>query len=410
MSDTEAVAKPERFETLDVLRGLGVLGILTVNVVAFAYPWQAYQNPMNGPFPFQGGEVTGWFASHVFFELKFITLFSMLFGASLYLVGGERTDVAKGRVLRRRLFWLLLFGTLHGALIWFGDILLPYALCGLVVALCRSWRAGLLLRVGIIFLCVGAVSTAAIAALGVLPGDALSSSEIAALGEAYWRQPDASLLETIGQFRGDLATVARGNFDFWWGDAALTFFGFTFWRSAGVMMIGLALFKMGLLQGKGRSGAYWLWIFGGALALVVIGLQAKANIEADFAFPQTAGGGLLANYFLSPLVTLGYIGLVVLLLRAHALGLLGRALAATGQMAFTNYILQSVLMTCLFWGGRGPVWFAEVDRPMQWALVAVVWLATLLWSPLWMARFQYGPLEWVWRKLSYGGAVQLRRA
>jgi uncharacterized protein len=106
---------------------------------------------------------------------------------------------------------------------------------------------------------------------------------------------------------------------------------------------------------------------------------------------------------------LGYAAVLILALRANGLGLIGQALSAVGRMAFTNYILQSVIMTSLFWAGRGPTLFAEIDRAGQWLIVAAIWLAQLLWSPLWLRFFQYGPLEWVWRKLSYGGEVRLRR-
>jgi uncharacterized protein len=138
----------------------------------------------------------------------------------------------------------------------------------------------------------------------------------------------------------------------------------------------------------------------GAVSLGAVAAVANHHIQTRFAFPDSAGIGALVNYYLSPLITLGYAALVTLMWRAKALGLLGKALSAVGRMAFTNYIAQTLIMTVIFWGGRGPVLFAEIDRPGQWAIVIGLWLAQLIWSPLWLSRFEQGPLEWVWRKLS----------
>jgi uncharacterized protein len=394
----EPVTAPARIPVLDLFRGLGVLGILAVNAAAFAYPFQAYQNPMNGPFPFVGGEVTSWFIVHVFFELKFITLFSMLFGISLYLVGGERSDLDKGRVLRRRLGWLVVFGLIHGALLWFGDILLAYALTGFVVLLCRSWRPRTLLTVGLILLVVSGIPLLGLASLNFFP---IPADELAAIEQSFWRPPEAALLETIAQFRGDALSVQTANAETWFDLGVIGFAIFTFWRTAAVMMIGLALFKMGILRGEARGATYWMLIVLGGLSLLAVGFSAQHHIATGFAFPHAAGLGALANYYLSPLITLGYVGLITLAWRANVLGLFGHALSAVGRMAFTNYIIQTLIMTVLFFGGRGPVLFAEVDRPGQWLIVAAIWLAQLIWSPLWLSRFHHGPLEWVWRKLSY---------
>ena len=402
--------KPARIDALDLLRGVGILGILAVNAASFAYPWYAYQNPMTGPFPFEGAEATSWFVSHVFFELKFITLFSMLFGISVFLVGGERKDPVKGPILQRRLGWMVGFGLLHGLVLWYGDILLAYALCGFIMLLCRSWRPGTLLRTGILLVFIGSFSFVALAALAFAPPGSIPPADMEAIASSFWSVPEAAILESIAQFRGDAATVASANAENWFFFQVFGFPTFTVWRTLGIMMIGLALFKMGPLAGKGRASTYWLWIILGALSLVGVGMAAQTQIASGFAFPAAAGLNLLPNYFLSPFITLGYAGVLILSLRANILGLLGHALSAVGRMAFTNYILQTVIMTVIFWGGRGPTLFAEVDRTGQWLIVVSIWLAQLLWSPLWLRFFQYGPLEWVWRKLSYGGEVRLRRA
>jgi len=398
-----------RIDALDLLRGLGVLGILAVNAASFAYPWYAYSNPMMGPFPFEGLEASSWFVSHVFFEFKFITLFSMLFGVSVFLVGGERGDLIKSPILRRRLGWMILFGLVHGLVLWYGDVLLAYALCGFMLLLCRSWRPSRLLLTGVLLLILGAANWIALAVLALLPEGAMSQAELDTLASSFWVVPQAALLEAIAQFRGDAGAVAAANAETWF---LFQVFGFpvaTAWRTLGVMMIGLALFKMGPLAGKGRTSTYLVWVGLGAASLVAVALAARQQIDIGFAFPAAAGLNLLPNYFLSPLITLGYAAVLILVLRANILRTVVRVLSAVGRMAFTNYILQTLIMTSLFWGGRGPTLFAEVDRAGQWMIVAAIWSAQLIWSPLWLRFFQYGPLEWVWRKLSYGGEVPFRR-
>lgn len=144
----QPVAVGARIQTLDVLRGVAVLGILAVNAAAFALPMDAAMAPEQSPFPLVGASAMAQWTVEVFFHQKFVTLFSMLFGASIFLVGGERGDEARGRVLRRRLMWLALFGVIHGAAFWYGDILLLYAWSGLFVMLMRSLSARSLILFG----------------------------------------------------------------------------------------------------------------------------------------------------------------------------------------------------------------------------------------------------------------------
>ena len=149
------VAAAERVVAVDVLRGFALLGILAMNIVAFAWPEAAYDNPTRGG-GFSGLDRVIWVFNHLFFEMKMMTLFSMLFGAGLVLMG-ERSD-HRGASLRgvyyRRCLWLLVIGLIHSYLIWFGDILVLYAECGLIIYLFRRWRPRTLIPVGVVFLCV----------------------------------------------------------------------------------------------------------------------------------------------------------------------------------------------------------------------------------------------------------------
>jgi uncharacterized protein len=180
-------------------------------------------------------------------------------------------------------------------------------------------------------------------------------------------------------------------------------------RTAAVMMIGMALFKLGFLSGNAPRWVYGLMLALGAAALAVVGWQAWLNWQAQFDPLHMIGRGTLANTALSIFVSLGYASLLVLLVKAGA-RFLTEPLAAVGRMAFTNYIAQSLIMTTIFWGGwRGFGLWGEVDRPTLWAIVLAVWALQLIWSPLWLSRFEMGPLEWIWRRLSYGKPVRIAK-
>jgi uncharacterized protein len=404
MSDRpRPVAADERIIHLDVLRGLAILGILLVNAPAFGMPMQVIDRPTLSPLPFEAADQTAWWVMTTFFHGKFVTLFSMLFGVSLFLVGGERrTDPERDHVLRRRLLWLILFGVLHGALIWFGDILTLYGLMGLIMLLCRSWRVRRLLVVGgLLFL----LSTLLL--VGGQIGMQLAPPEVQA-EQARQFGSAAEVRERISDYQSGLAGSHLANLKTWsfLVIGQLIAFGP---MTLGLMMWGLALFKLGVLQGRAPTRTYVLMAAAGAAALAVIGWNAQDQIVD--AFPSaTFGFDALPNFTLAAVVTLGYIGTVNLALRGRLLRPVFLALAPVGRMAFTNYIAQSLIMTTIFYAGRGLGLYGRLDWAQWSAIVAAVWLLQLIWSPLWLSRFTMGPLEWVWRRLSYGRPLALRRS
>ncbi len=404
MSDAAPVAEAHRIKSLDVMRGFAVLGILAVNAAYFSAPWQAAMNPASPPLAVTEGTLWAWLVMHVFFEFKCITLFSMLFGASLYMVGGERADPERGAVLRRRLLWLLAFGLIHGLLIWYGDILFTYALTGFLVMLARSWKARTLLT-------TGAVLFAASVLFGGLLGllwDYVPAAKVEMIRSEYWALPDAAITETIARYQAGIVSATAANIEGWLefikgGLPSLML------RTAGVMMIGMGLFKTGFLSGNAPRSVYLISLALGAVALALIAWQALANAQANFEFVHMQVRGMWANAALSIFVSLGYASLFILLVQADA-RVLTEPLAAVGRMAFTNYIAQSLIMTTIFFGGRGFGLWGEVDRVTLWIIVVAIWALQLVWSPLWLARYQMGPLEWLWRRLSYGRPLAIARA
>lgn len=406
MTDVAPVQEQSRIQSLDVIRGFALLGILAVNAIFFAAPWQAAQNPLLPPMDVTEQTLWTWFAVHVFFEFKCITLFSMLFGVSIYLVGGDKTDKARGGVLTRRLVWLLIFGLIHALLIWYGDILVIYAITGFAVMLARTWKPLTLTIVGTILLLISIGLQGLLGVVwGVIPPD--QQAPLILQLEGIFSPPAEEIARVQAAYQGGLVSALKENFDTWVMIISNSVFGLVI-RTAGVMMIGLALFKWGFLSGKAPVWLYLFAIVVGAASLAVIGYQALLSWGQRFDTIYMMTGGIMVNVALSLLVSIGYASALILLVKAGARLITG-PLSAVGRMAFTNYIAQSLIMTTIFWGGRGFGLFGEVDRVTLWGIVVAVWALQLIWSPLWLAKFEMGPLEWLWRRLSYGKPIGMAK-
>jgi len=403
---TAAVVKPvsgkARIQALDVVRGLAILGILAVNADGFAAPQSASLKPAMWLFPNVGWTAFSYWLMDTLFHEKFLTIFSMLFGVSLFLVGGDGTDPRKGRILARRLTVLLLFGLLHGFGIWWGDILSLYAVTGFLMFFCRGWRPRLLMGIGVALYAAMALSAVPTAAYPLASPSARAEATAALIPDPkVLAERKAKTLKEVAEARASWAGAYRLNtkeyVNLLSGDPWLVP------QTLALMMIGLSLFKSGFLAGKSSDRRYVVAIAVGAAALVPVAWLAW---QVDVLERPVLGDKGL-SLLLSPAVSLAYVAALVLLLRAGA-GKLLSPLAATGRMAFTNYITQSLVMTSIFYGGRGAL-MGEVDRPGLWALTIAIWILQLIWSSLWLSRFEMGPFEWVWRSLTLGRRVPLRK-
>jgi len=401
---TTDVVKPveagARIASLDVLRGFALLGILVMNIQIFAMPTAAYQNPT------AWGDLTGinlgvWTFAHVFFSQKFLSLFSILFGAGVCLFA-DRIEARGGRPAKwhyRRMGWLLAFGLAHAYLLWVGDILVPYAICGCLVYLFRRRGPRTLVVAGFLSLTVTSL-------LLLLGGFALSMpgvpEEAVSKIESDWA-PDAADLDTeIAAFRGGWSEQQPLRVE----QAVALHLGmvpfFAVWFCGGLMLIGMALYKWGVLSAAKDDRFYGRLAAAGLLAglpLVVLGVW--WNFAGGWAWQRSMFFGTLFNSWGCIPVALGYLGLVMLAVRRGFLPGLQARLAAVGRMAFTNYLLQTVLCTTIFYG-HGLGLFASVERYQQLLIVLAVWALQLWLSPIWLRRYSHGPLEWLWRTLTYG--------
>ncbi|MBX9708572.1 MAG: DUF418 domain-containing protein [Caulobacteraceae bacterium] len=392
------VQPKDRIFQLDMLRGWAILGILAVNAMAFAWPI-VVETAATDPFDHTGADAWGAWVTEVFFQDKFRTLFTMLFGVSIFLVGGERSDEARGKLLRSRVLWLGVFGLIHGAAFWYGDILLHYAYCGAIMLLMRSWSAGRLLWVG------GLISALwmAIATAGPLV--------IGALGPEFQEQFAANqpqiTMETVNAavaaYKTSFAAPWVENFKAWLMLAMLSLFLIPV--TIPLMMLGLGLYKSGFFVGRSPVIVYLL-VFLAAAAVLATDAWASLPGQDPAALPvaglDDAAGGM------APLITLGYASMLILLTKM-GLRMITGVLVPVGRMAFTNYLTQTLIMASLFYLPWGPQWMGDYHPAALWTVVGAIWVAQLIWSPLWLSVFSNGPLEWVWRSLTYGRMVPLRK-
>ena len=393
----------DRIVLLDALRGLAILGIMICNIPLAFVPEGVAESVPFWPLGQSPASLAIWWITQVFFQQKFYTLFGMLFGASVLLIGGEGGDRSRTTMIAKRLLALVVIGFLHGLFLWQGDVLSYYAIIGLVVLLARSWSPKWLLTAGIVLhLVVNGRKLWRPLSRAANFDKPLPPQMLAKIAKDTQEQTSA--------YTGDFASSLTANIHHYWEFFVGSWQGFPVWPLAvlSLMLIGMGLFKAGLLKGQASPGVHKALVFGGVTAMILVAAAESLYLAIPSHPMVLAGFAYAMQSFSAPLVSLGYLGLLALAADAKIWRAIPAVLAPVGQMAFTNYLMQSVIMTVLSYGGRGPVLYGKLDRPALAGIVVVSWIAQILWSHWWLKRFTMGPLEWVWR-LAYRGPTQLRR-
>jgi len=399
----------DRHLTLDTVRGVAVLGILLLNIIGFAMPMPAYFNPAayGGA---EGIDLAAWLGNFVLFDGKMRGLFSFLFGASTLLVIERAT--AKGEsaamVHYARMIWLLVFGLIHLWAIWFGDILSHYALIGMIAFFFRNARVKTLLIVGCILLVPQFIVTAIIplivAMAELTPAQPEMAKAVEGLNEAFGQPSSAWLTKEVALYRGDWWSIAVDRFKEtqWLPLGGLIQYG---WETLAYMLFGMAAYRSGMLTGQWERRRYWRWVaIGFGIGIPAYAALALWMIRSDFGLFEVTSAAMVLTTPIRPLMIMGWASLIVLLMRPG--GFLTERLAAAGRMAFTNYLMTSVICTTVFYG-YGLGFYGALSRAEVYLVVFAVWALILLWSKPWLERFAYGPLEWVWRSLSRGRLQQM---
>lgn len=402
----QPVTDKERIVSIDVLRGFALLGILPMNIQYFSMISAAYWNP-TAYGDLHGANFWVWLLSHVLADEKFMTIFSMLFGAGILLMTSrvEATGKPSAALHYRRMGWLILFGVAHAYLLWSGDILFTYGMCGLLVYLCRKFRPRTLLVLGVLTIAVASASMTAYE----LWSKHWSPAQVQEAREQLWMPTPAMATKEIQAYRGTWTAQMSFRVPDSLQMETIFFVAFTFWRAAGLMLIGMALFKLDVFSARRRASLYWKMIAVGLLVGIPVTLYGTyRDFGAGWDFRYSFFYGMQFNYWASLLVSLGWVGTMMLASKAAALLPLTRRLAAVGRMAFTNYIMHTVICTTMFYG-HGLGLFGKVPRVEQFAIVLVIWAVQLAVSPIWLRYFLFGPLEWLWRSLTYWQWEPLRR-
>ena len=381
-----ARAKPvdetERIQTLDVLRGVALFGILFVNIQDFAMVPAARYDPSIG-----GGEGLAnrlvWLGTFVLADTKFLAIFTLLFGAGIALADRRRRlkNERRAAAYYRRMVFLLLLGLAHGVFIWQGDILYYYAFWGLALYFAPRIPTAILLG-------LGGVSFGVYSVL-------IGLSALRYRGMYSWAEVDVYQ----GGWRDQIAWRLE-DFAF---DAGLIPFLYAF-HLLGLMSLGMALLKSGFLEGRFPARTYvalFLTAFPGGLLLVYVGTRFQPGFES---FAHTE-----AFFWGSAYLSLAYIGASVSVSKLAPGAWPVRAVAAVGRMALTNYLMHSIVCTTIFYG-YGFGLYDRADRVTQLAIVLGICLAQLILSPLWLRMFRYGPFEWLWRSVTYWRWQPFRQA
>jgi uncharacterized protein len=411
-----AALPAERIATLDIVRGIAVMGILAMNIVAFAMPFQAYVNPtaygLESP-----ADLWSWVFSFVLIDGKMRGLFSFLFGASTLLVieRARATGLSEAKVHYARMIWLLVFGLCHFYFIWFGDILSMYALTGLILFFFRNlsvkglliWGSALVV-VQLLFMSSAAAGALYFAYATALPNpDPDMVRRWAEMREGFAVLTPHQLAENFALYQGPWTGLVRERVVEHGLEPFLGVLSFGA-ETLGYMLFGMAALKSGFFRGDWPVARYRKWaITGFAIGIPAYAAMAFVLIRQGFAEQWLFALWLGGSTAFRPVMIVAIASLIILATRNG--GPLVARIAAAGRAAFTNYLGTSILMTTLFYG-YGIGLYGSLSRIELWLPVVAMWALMLLWSKPWLDRFRYGPFEWLWRSLARLSFQPMRKA
>ena len=388
----KAAPSTNRIDSLDLIRGVAILGILIMNITSFSQIGMAYLNPKLGA-GIEG--INGWIHSFAFLfaDMRFMSIFSILFGAGmmLFVQNIEQKEFNPTKYHYKRMFLLLGFGLIHAHLIWMGDILVPYAICGCLVFLIRNWSSKALVAMASIFFMIPIV-------MNLLMYCTLSPSELGEIYGGIWNPESSNEIQAYqSSYLGQMEARSQGAY--YLETSQLLSEGL--WRYSAMMITGILLFRLEWFKAI-KGGAYYLR-FG--LVFLITGLVISAS-GLYLSYEQLWEGawsmtvGHQFTYIASFFMALSYISILVFWSTVDRGRVIQNLLKKVGRMAFTNYIMSSIVCTFIFYG-HGLGYFAQFDRAQQWGVVLFVWVLILLLSNWVMSRYRQGPLEFIWRKLTY---------
>ena len=426
------VSQGERIVILDSLRGIAILGILLMNIPSFGLPRVVGHDPsvLNE----QGVNYSVWYLVNWIPEGTQRALFSMLFGAGVFLFTSRLEKKLEGVLpldyFIRRQLWLITFSLIDVfILLWNGDILLDYAVLGLVMVAFRK-KSGKFLLVGaaVCFLLMLArenrdfyqdkkiIHRGELAASRDTSVNKLTETEKENIG-AMKAIKDRSLRENkIKRMERSIRKI-NGNYESVYEyrtalyvDAIVEYTYFGIWDVLLFMFIGMAFFKMGLLTGQAPTRTYLLLFVGGiGLGLTISYFRLQPQINYNFNWYEYTKHVKFSYYEVSRTCrALGIFGFIMLLFKSGWFKWFFALMRPVGQMAFTNYLMQSLLCG-IFFNGIGWGMYGKLERVEVYYVVAAVWIFQIIFSHIWLRYFRFGPLEWCWRSLTYWKRQALKK-
>ena len=410
-----------RIGMLDSTRGIAVLGILIMNITGFGIP-RAYDDPTNWGGA-QGSNLEVWRFVALFFEGTMRGLFTVLFGAGALLFlqrhAARNPGLLPADLYFRRTMWLVVFGVVNAyVLLWSGDILYYYGIVGLLLFVFRNVTPRKLIAAAAVIMVLQTAVTftewygyseqraaaeeaqqARSDGKVLTPAQSEAIENFASTNEQF--KPSGEDLNNIvsrmrKSYAGAFGVVAPES----WHFETTFFFQHGLLECLGMMLLGMALLKYKVLTGTAPRRVYAsMLLIGYAIGLPVNLFETNNLVAGEFSVEA-----LIASYLTYDLgripMTLGHIGLIGLVYQSGALSAAMRAMGYVGQMALTNYLAQSVICMFLF-TGAGLAWYGKLERHELYYVVVAIWIAQVIWSPLWLRRFRFGPVEWLWRSLTY---------
>lgn len=396
-----------RLQSIDLLRGIALLGLPTMNIIVFAMPVSAYLNPLS----YSADGVFNDFVFSFFYlfaDQKFMGIFSTLFGASLILLAEKNQAAGRraGLIHYSRTFWLIVIGFLHGWFLWEGDVLMFYGVIAVVLYPFRRLNVYLLGAASFLLLSISAV---------MLHHDDISTesfgSELRAeLQELYMpndtqiKQREDLMLgsykDTLTPFRQEF--LEEGTASEEESESALKGVGISsLTKIWGMMCLGILLFKLGIVQGNRSDDFYWrLGLLSLPIGLLITATGLIWNYHHSWQIDAYFRYGMVFKEVGSTFMVLGYISFIVLAYKKGVIDRLANLLSSVGQMALTNYLMQSLICALIFYG-YGAGLYGSISRIQLLPIIVGIWVFQIGFSVLWLAYFRQGPIEWLWRVLTY---------
>lgn len=417
----------ERIQSLDVMRGIVLCGILLMNINMFGLA-NSYDDPTVAGGS-SGLNLATWITANLFFEGTMRGLFSLLFGVGMFIFLDRLVKRGAGinaaDIFFRRLVWLLVFGLIHGyLLLWTGEILFDYALMGFLVYSFRNMAPKKLIITAVILMIAGSAwnysdfrkNEKLVSDVALIDSYKAENKELTKeLKESQQKW------ENIQEKRSPEATeefntsMRKGYFDVVGFLAPINLYTdtwmsyrFGLWDVLCMMLVGIAFFKWDMLSAEKSFVFYGRMVaIGYLIGLSINYYELRIILDGQFsllAFSQSS----LTYYFGRVAICLGHIGLIMMFCKSNLLPWLKSSLAAVGKMALTNYIMHSLICMIIF-TGVGFGLFGQLQRYELLYVVFSIWIFQLIISPIWLHYFHYGPMEWLWRNLSYQKVHPIRK-